>query len=131
VSSTYGPPQVTVYALRSGEPLVAYRIVRSEHREDPVFIESFRSHYELHTEPRRVERSSSVIHMGISMYLDEGVARKTAQTFPKIGNWVARLELTHGQGFNYAHTGPRLHLTIWGDPVKLSRAAVDISPVWT
>jgi len=78
-----------------------------------------------------VERSSCVMHMGISTYLDESIARATAQRWRKLGGWVAQLEMQHGNGFNYAHTGHHGHLTIWGDPVKLSRTAVGISPVWT
>jgi hypothetical protein len=80
-------------------------------------------------EPRKVQRTSSVIHMGISVYLDEAAAHQTAQRFDKLGDWVAALDLTDGQGFNYAHTSHPLHLTIWGDPIKLSGALVDITPV--
>lgn len=103
--------------------------MQSEHPDDPVFVRCFRSHYELGEEPRKVERNSSVMHMGISTYLDEAIARGTAQRWPKLGEWVARLEMQHGNGFNYAHTGPPGHLTIWGDPVKLSAMVVDVVPV--
>jgi hypothetical protein len=126
---TNGPQQVTVYELRAGEPLTVWRIVRSEHPDDVVFVNSFRSHYELSQEPRRVERTSSVIHMGISTYLDEGMARGTAQEWDKLGDWLAKLEMQPGHGFNYAHTGHHGHLTIWGDAIKLSNAAADIIPV--
>lgn len=130
MSSTYGPPQVTVYELRPGEPITAWRIVRAQQKDDPVFLNSFRSNYELSHEPRNVERKSAVMHMGISMYLDEAIAHLTAQRWEKLGDWVARVEIRHGNGINYAHTGHRKHLTIWGDAIKLSQAAVDISTVW-
>ena len=68
--------------------------------------------------------------MGISIYLNEGVAHGTAQRFPKLGDFVAQIVLKHGNGFNYAQTGQPLHLTIWGDPIKLSSAVVDIDSVW-
>lgn len=129
VRKAYGPPQVTAYELRPGETLTVWRIVRSEHHDDPVFVNSFRSHYELSEEPRQVERTSSVLHMGISTYLEESVAHGTAQRFRKLGDWVARLDLQPGNGFNYAHTGHRLHLTIWGDAIMLSNATVDTNPV--
>jgi hypothetical protein len=70
-----------------------------------------------------------VIHLGISTYLDEGAAHGTAQKFPKLGDFVAKLVLEAGQGFNFAHTGQPGHLTVWGDPVKLHDAVVDIVPV--
>jgi hypothetical protein len=88
-----------------------------------------RSNYELGQEPRRVERSSTVIHMGISTYLGEGAARGTAQRFPKLGDFVARLDLTSGRGFNFAQTGHPGHLTVWGDPFKLHDVIGDIRAV--
>jgi hypothetical protein len=91
----------------------------------------FRSHYELGEEPRRVERSSAVIHMGISAYLNESVAHGTAQRWPKLGDFIAEMRLRPGQGFNFAHTGHPTHLTMWGDPVKLLEGVVDIQPVST
>lgn len=128
--ATPGPPVVSVAELRSSERIVAYRIVRSELSGDPALIDSFRSHYELGQEPRKVERRSTVIHMGISTYLNEEVARGIAQRFPRLGGFVAQLVLRSGNGFNYAHTGHPLHLTVWGDPIKLINAVVDIARVW-
>jgi hypothetical protein len=110
--------------------VVVFRIVRSDNVEDPVLLNSLRSNYELGEEPRKVERSSTVIHMGLSAYLDEGVAHGTAQRWEKLGRYVAELRLRPGQGFNFAHTGHPLHLTLWGDPVKLQAAVADIQPVW-
>jgi hypothetical protein len=97
---------------------------------DPVLLNSLRSHYELGEEPRNVERSSTAIHMGISVYLNEGVAHGTAQRFSKLGDFVARLVLLSDRGFNFARTGQPLHLTVWGDPIKLQSAIADIDPVW-
>ena len=79
--TSYGPPHLAVYELQPGEALICWRIVRSEHPDDPVFLNSLRSHYELSEEPRKVERTS--------------------------------------------------HLTIWGDPIKLTASVVDIAPVRT
>ena len=126
---TSGTTVVSVAELRPSERVLVYRIVRSEMSGDPGLVDSFRSHYELGQEPRRVERRSAVIHMGISIYLDEGVAHGMARRFPRLGDFVARLVLKSGNGFNYARTGHPLHLTVWGDPVKLSSAIVDIDPV--
>jgi hypothetical protein len=109
--------------------MTVFRIVRSEVEDDPVLLNSLRSNYELSEEPRKVERTSTVLHMGISVYLDRSVARGTALMFPKLGDFIAEVTMTHGHGFNFAHTGHQGHLTIWGDPVKLRTAVVDIQPV--
>jgi hypothetical protein len=129
VETTFGPLRITVVDIRPGRPLEAFRIVRSDEVEDPVLLNSFRSHYELSETPRGRERKSAVIHMGISMYSDEHVARGTAERFDKLGGFVARLHMGVGKGFNFAHTGHPLHLTVWGDPVKLVESVVDIQPV--
>jgi hypothetical protein len=129
VRVTSGTTVVSVAELRSFERIVAYRIVRSDAAGDPALVSSFRSHYELGERPRKVERRYAVIHMGISIYLDEASARVTAQRFPRLGRFLAQLALTSGNGFNYARTGHPLHLTLWGDPIKLSNAIVGIDPV--
>lgn len=129
--ATYGPPHLAVYELQPGETLTCWRIVRSEHPDDPVFLNSLRSHYELSAEPRSVERTSHLIFLGISTYVDESIAHETAARFRKIGDWLAQLRIEHGHGFNYAQTGHRSHLTIWGDPIKLAASVVDINPVRT
>jgi hypothetical protein len=129
VRTTTGPPRITVLEVGPGRAVTVFRIVRSDNRDDPVLLNSFRSNYELGDEPRKVERSSAVIHMGISSYVDEGVARGTAQRWPKLGDFVAEVRLRPDQGFNFAHTGHPLHLTVWGDPVKLKDAVVDIQSV--
>jgi hypothetical protein len=128
VRTTYSPPHLAVYELQPGEALICWRIVRSDNPGDPVFLNSLRSHHELSQEPRHVERSSRLIHLGISAYVERRVATDTAIRFPKIGAWVAQLRLGHGYGFNYAQTGHRHHLTIWGDPIKLADSLVDIKP---
>jgi hypothetical protein len=129
VRKTTGSAQIVVQEIDVDHELTVFRIVRSEHREDPVFLNSLRSNYEMGDEPRKVERSSSVIHMGISTYSAESVAIGTAQKWDKLGDYIAQLRLPHGLGINFARTGHPLHLTIWGDPVKLRDVVVGIQPV--
>jgi hypothetical protein len=129
VKTTFGPARISVVEV--DRPMDVFRIVRSDVPEDPVLLNSLRSHYELGEEPRKVERSSTVLHMGISTYFAAGVAHGTAKRFPVIGEFVARLTLRPGQGFGFVHTGHRLHLTVWGDPIKLHEAVADIKPVQT
>jgi hypothetical protein len=63
-----GPRQLTVYGLEQGMMLRVYRIVRAGVADDPVMLDSFRSHFALGAEPRRVERQSAVLHMGIGLH---------------------------------------------------------------
>lgn len=126
---TTGPARIVVLEIDPGTVITIYRIVRSDHRDDPVFLNSLRSNYELDRPPRNVERSSTVTHMGISAYLDRGLARKTAQQWDKLGDYIAEIRLTPGHGFNYAYTGHSRHLTIWADPVKLREAVRHIRTV--
>jgi hypothetical protein len=128
VDLTYGEPKLVVYDV----PPTGYdvfRIVRADVIEDPAFLNSLRSHYELGEEPRRVERNSTAIHMGISVYMRAHMAHETAARFPKLGDYVARLELRAGLGVNLAQTGNPGHLTMWADPVKLTATVADIEPV--
>jgi len=104
VRTTTGAARINAAEI-SGRGFDAFRIVRSDVRDDPVLLNSFRSNYELGEEPRRVERTSTLIHMGISIYLDEGAAHGTAQRFSKLGDFVAHPRLRPGRGFNFAQTG--------------------------
>jgi hypothetical protein len=131
VKTTFGPTRLSIVldVDQGGNGLELWRIVRTDVRDDPVFVGSFRSNYELGSPPRKIEGSATVIHMGVSMYLNRDTALETAKRFEKLGDHLARVDLRSGRGFNYAFTGHRHHLTIWGDPVKLADATVDIEPV--
>jgi hypothetical protein len=48
--------RVTVLEVPSGDEVDVFRIVRSDKRGDPAFLDSLRSHYELSHEPRKIER---------------------------------------------------------------------------
>jgi hypothetical protein len=127
--ATFGPEQLIVREISPALSFSAYRIVRSDEPDDPLFLNSFRSNYELSREPRKVERRATVIHMGVSMYLKPEVAHGTARRFAKLGNYVATLDMRAGLGINAAETGHPLHLTVWGDPIKLAQIVIDIRPV--
>ncbi|MBV9916319.1 MAG: hypothetical protein JO153_07435 [Solirubrobacterales bacterium] len=125
---TVGPARIVVLEVDPGRGFSVYRIVRSEYLDDPVFLNSLRSNYELDHPPRGVERSSTVIHMGVSAYISEYLAQQTAQRWEKLGDYIAEVQLAPGRGFNFAYTGHPQHLTIWADPVKLREAVVGIRP---
>lgn len=67
--------------------------------------------------------------MGISVYLNPSDAVATAQRWPRLGEYVAQIELRWEMGFNFAHTSQPGHLTLWGDPVKLRDAMAVIKTV--
>jgi hypothetical protein len=127
--TTFGPSRLVVLGLEPNLQVDVYRIVRSDVLDDPVLENSLKSNYELSEPPRKVERLSTAIHMGISTYLSPDDAVETARKFDKLGDHVAHLTLRPGRGFNYARTGHTGHLTVWGDPVKLLESVVDIRPV--
>jgi hypothetical protein len=127
--TTLGRPQLVVLALRPGEQFEVFRIVRAAVRDDPVMLNSLRSHFALSEEPRRVERDSTVIQLGVTVYVAAELARGTAQRFPKIGDHIGRIRLEHGHGFNFADTAQPGHLTLWADPFKLLEAITDIEAV--
>ena len=127
--TTQGRSRVSVLEIAPGPGVEAFRIVQSGDTDNPAFLDSLRSHYELSQEPRKAERRWTIMHMGISVYLTSERATETALAWPRLGGYIARLELHSDMGFNYAHTGHAGHLTLWADPVKLRDVATDIEIV--
>jgi hypothetical protein len=127
--TTFGTPRLSVHELGDEQPLTVFRIVTSDERGGRELLDALRSHYELGSEPRRVERRSPVLHMGISVFTERTIAAGVARRWPRLGRFIARLELGDGVAVNYADTGGPGHLTLWGDPVKLRDAIADIEPI--
>ena len=129
--ATFSPAKLVVYDLTAfpGSAPRLYRVARSDVQEDPVFEQSFRSNYELKAEPRRAEKRSAVIHMGLSMWVRKANAHDLASRMPRIGDDVAELRLREGMGVNLAETGMPYHVTVWGRPLELIESVVDIVPV--
>jgi hypothetical protein len=126
---TLGGAQLVVYEVEDETELELYRIVRTDVGESSEFVDSFRSHYELGAPPRRLERRSAIIHMGLSTYRSRSQAAGTARRFPIIGAYLARLRLVPGRGFNFADTAHPGHVSVWGDPLALAASVVDIQIV--
>jgi hypothetical protein len=94
-----------------------------------AFLHSLRSNYELGKPPRKgsVEERRTIIHTGISMFKTREVAADMARRWPKLGDYVARVELDTKNGFNYVDDdGPNGHMTIWGRPPQLALVIADI-----
>jgi hypothetical protein len=115
--------------LAEGDELTVFRVVRTDDKEAPEFLESFRSHAELGLPPRSAEETHPLIHKGISVFDSCEAAVETARRYPKIGSHVAQLRLTGESGVRYWRWGARGHLTLWGDSLKLVDAVVDTIPI--
>lgn len=126
---TLGGAEMVVYEIEDGAAVELFRIVRTDRQESGQFADSFRSHYELGAPPRRAERRSAVVHMGLSTYRSDSQAAGTARRFPAIGTHVAHVRVPGGRGVNFAETGHPGHVTIWGDPLTLASCVVEIRPV--
>lgn len=124
-------PQIDPVELGEGEELVVYRIVEVPDSSSDEYVGCFRSRAELGRPPREIEQAVPLIWEGISVYDTLEAARRTARRFPAIGTHVAQLRITPELGVTYARWGPRGHLTVWGDALKLCQATVDTIPVDT
>ena len=118
-----GPPFLEIYEIPPDRPVELFRIVRSDDRRNPAFRGSFMSNFATGRPPR-----SAAIQMGLSMYEQSTQAEGTARLYPAIGQYVARLLVAAGQGFNLASTGQVGHWTVWGRPDQLVDAVVDVYP---
>lgn len=106
------------------EITTVHRIVRG--RSGPATLDSLRSHYEQDLPPRGYERRLAVIHMGLSVFTSRDAARAMALRWPKIGRFLAEIQLEPESGFCLANTGSPGHSTLWGRPLQLRDAIVDI-----
>lgn len=106
------------------EVTTVHRIVRG--RSGPATLSSLRSHYERDLPPRGYERRLAVIHMGLSVFSSQDAARAMALRWPKIGRFLAEMQLEPGSGFCLADTGRPGHSTLWGRPLQLRDSIVDI-----
>jgi hypothetical protein len=118
-------PELQTSELSGGEELQVFRIVRTDDVDMPEFAESSRSHAALGLPPRGVEETHRLIYEGISVFESREAAGATARKYPRIGSYVAELRITPDTGVRYLRWGARGHLTLWGDPIKLSQTAVD------
>lgn len=111
------------------EPVIAYRIVKYVHSDDPPMLDTFRSNYERDARPRGIEIELALIHFGLSMYLEREMAAATARRWPRLGCHLAGVELRPGNGFCWAHTAQPGHITVWGRPLQLLSCIADILPI--
>lgn len=120
------PAQLTVITVQ--EPLTAYRIVSCASVDDETLVESFKSNCDRGIPLRKnsAEASYRMVWQGVSMFATFDRASSAAQTFPKLGSYVASVDLQPGMGFSYALWGSTGHMSVWGDPARLAGQVADI-----
>lgn len=114
--------------VEEDEELEVFRIVRTPDVAARGYVDSFRSHAELGIPPRGPEETHPLVYKGVSAFDTPERAAETARRFPRIGKHIARLRIRRGDAL-YFFWGARGHLTLWGDPIKLSETTVDTIPV--
>lgn len=124
-----GSPGDTPVELPSGVCMGVFRIVRHDDPGRSEYPDSFKSHLELGLPPRGTELANPQIYEGISVYERLESAIETARRWPKIGTFVARMELVGGSGVRLLRWGPEGHLTVWGDALMLSGMTAEIVAV--
>jgi hypothetical protein len=135
--NTPPPPDLSVAPLivRSIAPDEQIEAFRAVHVADPADADlplSFRSHYETPLKPQPLETDRTALYMAVSFWLAPEPIIALARRLPKLGRFLARVDLGYGSGFDYLdrtlERNPQ-HLTIWGAREKLAGAVVDIVPI--
>jgi hypothetical protein len=90
---------------------------------------TFRSHYELRRPPRGPENRAAVIHMALSMFDRPEIAADLARRVPKLGGYVATMDLVPGMGICVAKTGAPAHWSVWGRPAQLATCVNDVANI--
>lgn len=122
----------SIHPQRLTGDLVVYRVVNSADRCHEDFVRSFMSRLALGNPPRSwtPEGEYPELARGISVFTTaeaaKGVALQAKRRGRGFGDFVAELRLSGAMGVDFAVWGSRGHLTIWGEPLILARAAADI-----
>lgn len=105
--------------------LVLYRIVH----HDPPALDDFLSNAALGRVLRRPTPETERWWRGISTCAEEQQARLRAQQAPRLGRYIARLEIPTDAPVTVEQTGADPgHHTIWGNPALLLSYVVAVVP---
>jgi hypothetical protein len=99
-----------------------YRIVRSK----PPRLGDFVSARARGLEPRDQQRRTPVLYTGISVYDTLARAWATAVAFPRLGQYVAEMEVPPDSGVEIHKTLGVGHHTLVGEPDVLLGLVVDV-----
>jgi|SRR5215216_8105191 len=106
--------------------LVCYRIVES----DPPTLRDVMSYAALgEPRPASLPWRDPDPWGGVSVYDTEHEARKLAERKPRLGGFIARLEIREGSPITWEGPARRGHYNLYGDPAVLLSCVVDVKPV--
>jgi|tagenome__1003787_1003787.scaffolds.fasta_scaffold20873999_2 hypothetical protein len=130
--------QVQRVQLGNGELLTVYRLVTTNDRDDSAFVDCFRSNAEKGKAPRGREARQPLIHAGLSAFKTKEQAidrqRRIVATLkpgeaPRIGRYVATVDL-HGPTASYEDRNePDGHMTVWAEASTAARSVIDIERI--
>jgi hypothetical protein len=142
--SSENPGEVRRIRLKEGDLVEAYRLVHApDVGEYFQLVEDLRSNAAKGTRPRGRAMQQFVVHCGVSVFktAQQAVERRRrivdrlqqsgGEQQLRIGDYVARLEVSGSCYWIEDLADPTGHLTIWGDPFMLADAVTDIYPAST
>ncbi|MGH2583601.1 MAG: hypothetical protein ACRDJE_01660 [Dehalococcoidia bacterium] len=102
-----------------------YRIIKAEEATMEDFLSHKARGIPLRKDTSELRRSWE----GVSVYDTLDTAREIVRRFPRIGRFIAVLEIAEGDLVRYEQTGddPN-HYDLWGDPRDMLRAVVRVIP---
>jgi hypothetical protein len=97
---------------------------------NPPTLEDFTSHAALGRQPRKVAPEMARLLHGLSVEHSEAGAREQALRLPRLGQFIAKLDLPVGGPVTWDQTTKRPgHHTLWGEPAVIARYVVAVVPV--
>lgn len=107
--------------------MILYRVVRT----DPPTVAEFRSHEARgHRLPPGAPEETRRLWSGISVYETAERARQTALDYPRLGTYIAVLDIPEEGPIGAERTTNSLgHYTLWGDAVTMLACVVAVRPV--
>ena len=103
---------------------ILFRIVKS----DPPSAEDFTSPMMLGVLPQRREREHPGEWAGLSMFDSIERARAMAQHYPRLGGWIATVNLDIRRVVVWKTFGAH-HYTVWGAPAAGLEGVIAVEPV--
>ena len=102
-----------------------FRVVKT----DPPGEADFLSHEARGLVPRDPSREAVRLSRGVSVLDSEERARATARRWPRMGRFIARLDISDEAAVTYERTGASGHYTLWADPTVLLASVTTVVPV--
>ena len=98
-------------------------------KTNPPTEADFLSHQARGIVPRSNDPETLRLHAGISVMDSEEGARALARRYPRMGRFIARLDIPDDNPFVYEKTGAAGHYTLWGLPLVLRAYVAAVTPV--